>query len=69
MGNYSVPENIRKMKPQGTMVKKIKNGYYVYNYTSQQVVVEDGHGNRHRKTKTVMGKCIGSITEKDGCRE
>lgn len=66
MGNYSVPENIRKMKPQGTMVKKIKNGYYVYNYTSQQIVVEDEHGNKRRKTKTVMGECIGSITEKDG---
>ena len=66
MGNYSVSESIRKMKPQGTVVKKIKNGYYMYNYTAQQVVVEDEHGNRHRKTKTVMGEYIGSITEKDG---
>ena len=29
-GLYAVPENIRKMKPRGTMVKKIKGHYYVY---------------------------------------
>lgn len=29
-GSYAVPENIRKMKPRGTMVKKIKGHYYVY---------------------------------------
>jgi hypothetical protein len=29
-GLYVVPENIRKMKPRGTMVKKIKGHYYVY---------------------------------------
>ena len=28
-GSYAVPENIRKMKPRGTMVKKIKGHYYV----------------------------------------
>ena len=27
-GSYAVPENIRKMKPRGTMVKKIKGHYY-----------------------------------------
>ncbi len=66
MGDYSVPEAIRKLKPKGTMVKKIKDGFYVYNYSSRQVPVEDSNGNKHWKTKTTMGSCIGSITEKDG---
>ena len=66
MGNYSVPEVILKLKPKGTMVKKIKNGYYVYSYTSKQVLVEDADGIKHWKTKTTMGNCIGAITEKDG---
>ena len=33
MGNYSVPESIRKYKPKGTMVKAISGHYYVYEYT------------------------------------
>ena len=66
MGNYSVPESIRKHKPKGTMVKRIKNGYYVYNYTSKQIPVFDADGNKRWKTKTEMGECIGLITEEDG---
>lgn len=66
MGNYSVPESIRKLKPKGTMVKRIKNGYYVYNYTSKQLPVFDADGNKRWKTKTEMGDCIGLITEADG---
>lgn len=44
MGNYSVPEDIRKMRPAGTTVKNIKGHYYVYEYksTSQKVELEDG---------------------------
>lgn len=48
------------------MVKKIKNGYYVYAYPSKRILVEDGQGNKHWKTKTAMGGYIGTITEKDG---
>ena len=66
MGNYSVPEHIRQMKPQGTMVKKIKNGFYVYTYTSKQILTTGNDGKKHWKTKTIMGNCIGSITEEDG---
>lgn len=66
MGKYSVPENIRAHKPKGTMVKKIKNGYYVYNYSSKQFLVTDDSGNKHWKTKTEMGDCIGQITESEG---
>lgn len=33
-GSYAVSENIRRMKPRGTMVKKIKGHYYVYGMKS-----------------------------------
>ena len=55
MGNYSVPESIRQYKPKGTMVKRISNYYYVYEYSNYT----DGNGKRHTK----MGKAIGSIKE------
>ena len=55
MGNYSVPESIRKYKPKGTMVKRISGYYYVYEYAS--FMGEDG------KRHTKMGKVIGSIKE------
>lgn len=57
MGKYSVPEGIRAMKPRGTMVKAIGGRYYVYEYRS---VTRDG------RRRTVMGPCIGSITEDGG---
>lgn len=53
MGNYSVPENIRKLKPTGTMVKVIKGKYYVY---EQKHIKDDNN-----KWKIKMGKLIGSI--------
>ena len=53
MGDYSVPAEIRAMKPKGTMVKKIPGGYYVYEFKT----VRDGAGKR----KTKMGPCIGKI--------
>jgi transposase len=52
MSSYSVPENIRCLKPKGTMVKAIHNKYYVYEHFH---IKEDG------KWKTKMGKLIGSI--------
>jgi transposase len=55
MGNYSVPEEIRKLKPRGTMVKAINGKYYVYEYSC---VVRPGG-----KRATRMGKCIGAIKE------
>jgi transposase len=55
MGQYSVPESIRKFKPKGTMVKKISGYYYVYEYSN----FTDENGKRHTK----MGKSIGSIKE------
>ena len=55
MGKYSVPDEIRKYKPKGTMVKNISGYYYVYEYTN----FTDNNGKRHTK----MGKTIGSIKE------
>lgn len=55
MGNYSVPETIRQLKPKGTMVKNISGHYYVYEYSNYT----DENGRRHTK----MGKSIGSIKE------
>lgn len=55
MGKYSVPEEIRKLKPKGTMVKKISGHYYVYEFSNYT----DEEGKRHTK----MGKIIGSIKE------
>jgi transposase len=53
MGNYSVPESIRRQKPKGTMVKNISGYFYVYEYKS----VKGDNGKR----RTQMGKLIGSI--------
>ncbi len=53
MGKYSVPEEIRKLKPKGTMVKVINGKYYVYEHSF--VKVDD-------KWKTKMGKLVGSIS-------
>ncbi len=53
MGNYAVPENIRALKPKGTMVKVINGKYYVYEHSFVKV---DG------KWKTKMGNLIGSIS-------
>lgn len=55
MGQYSVPEEIRKLKPKGTMVKKISGHYYVYEFSNYV----DESGKRHTK----MGKMIGKIKE------
>ena len=55
MGTYSVPKDIRDLKPKGTMVKVIKGGYYVYTCSNQKG--EDG------KWHLKMGGLIGSIKE------
>ena len=53
MGIYAVPEEIRKFKPKGTMVKAIHGKYYVYEYSCIKV---------NDKWKTKTGKMIGTIT-------
>ena len=53
MGKYSVPEEIRRQKPKGTMVKNINGYFYVYEFKT--VLGDNG------KRKTQMGRLIGSI--------
>lgn len=53
MGNYAVPEEIRKLKPKGTMVKAIHGKYYVYEYSCVK---------ENDKWKTKTGKMIGTIS-------
>jgi len=55
MGDYSVPETIRAMKPRGTIVKRIKGHYYVY--TCRNEKRDDG------KWHLTTGKAIGSVRE------
>lgn len=66
MGAYSVPEEIRKLRPAGTTVKKQKNHYYVYEYksSSEKIILEDGTSKW--KSRNIMGACIGQITLEDG---
>ena len=59
MGKYSVPEEIRKHKPKGSVVKLVKNGYYVYGQTN----IKDPVTN---KWKIKAGKYLGKITFNDG---
>ena len=54
--DFSVPIEIRKHKPKGTMVKKISGCYYVYEYKN---VKDESTG----KWKIKMGKLIGTIKE------
>ena len=57
MGRYSVPAEIRAIKPKGTMDKAILGHYCVCEYRS----VREG---KRRRTK--MDRCIGRITEAEG---
>ncbi len=67
MGAYSVPAEIRSQKPKGTMVKRIGNDkFYVYEYSTSKVRVENEDGTFRWKTKTTMGRCVGTITEENG---
>lgn len=55
---YSVPDYIRKYRPENTMVKVINCKYYVYEYKCFK--------NDEGKWKTKMGKVVGKITKEDG---
>ena len=65
MGKYAVPEEIRKLAPDGTMVKKQGNGYYVYEYSSTKEK-KFRNGVWKWTTVTKMGSAIGKITLQDG---
>ena len=53
MGKYSVPAGIRAMRPEGTTVKAISGGYYVYETRNEKRA--DG------TWRTVSGPCVGKI--------
>lgn len=58
-GKYSVPAEILKFKPRGTMVKNIHGKYYVY---AMENVKNPTTGKWQTKTKGILGK----ITIEDG---
>ena len=60
-GKYTVPAEIRAMKPEGisSTVKQIGGHYYVY----EHLRVRDPET---RKMKNASGKCLGKITLEDG---
>lgn len=66
MGKYSVPPEIRACRPEGTQVKRMGNLFYVYKTFSTKKKFEQDDGSFVWKTVTKSGKCIGSITLKDG---
>ncbi len=59
MGNYSIPEEIRKQKPKGSVVKLIHGKYYVY---EQKNIKDPTTG----KWKIKSGKYLGKITHEFG---
>ena len=57
--DYSVPAEIRAMKPKGTIVKKLNGRFYVYEHFC---IKDESTG----KWKTKSGRMIGRIDEKNG---
>ena len=53
MGKYAVPAEIRAMRPEGTTVKLISGGYYVYETRKEKR--PDG------RWRTVSGPCVGKV--------
>ena len=66
MGKYSVPAEIRAMRPEGTQVKRQGNLFYVYETSSTKKKFIQDDGTFVWKTVTKSGKCIGSITLENG---
>ena len=66
MGSYSVPKEIRDLRPPGTIVKKQGNGYYVYQRSSTKVKILQEDGSYKWKTQDKMGSCLGAISVERG---
>lgn len=66
MGEYSVPKEIRDLRPPGTMVKKQGNKYYAYQRSSTKVKIPLEDGTYKWKTQDKMGPCLGTITLENG---
>lgn len=65
-GKYAVPQEIRAMRPAGTVVKRQGNHYYVYLVKSTSVKVQDEDGKWRWKSVTKSGPCIGKIVPGEG---
>ena len=64
MSDYAVPEEIRALRPQGTVVKNICGHYYVYEHSR----VKDEKGRWHTKSSPIIGTIkpgSGFIPKKD----
>lgn len=66
MGKYSVPAEIRALRPDGTQVKRQGELFYVYETSSTKKKMPQDDGTHVWKTVTRSGRCIGRITLKDG---
>ena len=66
MGLYSVPKEIRDQKPDKTIVKKINNHFYVYEFSSTKVKKQIDEISFKWVTKNTVGKCIDQITLEEG---
>ncbi len=55
MGKYSVPSEIRALRPDGTQVKRQGNLYYVYETSSTKKKFEQDDGTFIWKTVTKSG--------------
>ena len=65
-GKYAVPEEIRAMRPSGTVVKRQGDNFYVYKTKSTSVKVQDEDGRWRWKSVTKSGACIGKIVPGEG---
>ena len=66
MGKYSVPADIRALRPDGTQIKRQGDLFYVYETSSTKKKIPQDDGTFVWKTVTKSGRCIGRITLKDG---
>ena len=66
-GMYAVPEGIRRIpRPQGTIIKRQGDRFYVYQQTSTKIKKQLADGTFKWQTANSVGKCIGRVTEQDG---
>lgn len=58
MGEYSVPAEIRALKPKGTIVKRIKGNYYVYSHSQSK---DPATGRWKTAPGALMGKIVPGV--------
>ncbi|MDD6241313.1 MAG: transposase [Eubacteriales bacterium] len=58
MREYTTPENVRRYRPKGGVIKKIRNSYYVY---SEKHIKDEKTGKWKIKSGKIMGKIIPGV--------